>query len=82
MAGRAINVDAINHLPGTFWDLVDRDRSLGPLVLEMKADGEDYLFQQGVNVAITTMTGLSFLSFDPYQVLTVAIGPCFTMSVC
>ncbi|MEE9211833.1 MAG: HD domain-containing phosphohydrolase [Phycisphaeraceae bacterium] len=57
--------------------MIRQDRSLGMLVMNLRAPTEDFLFNHGLNTAILSMTVAARLGYDDQQVLALGAAALF-----
>jgi len=78
MRGEPLNVEAAAEMLGVFQTMIDRDASLGPLLVDLKSDPDDYLYHHGLNVSILSMSIARWLGMDREQTFELGCGALFS----
>ena len=76
--GKPLNVHAADELLRDFQRMIGKDHSLGPLVMDMRSDPDDYLYHHGLNVALLSMSIALPLGFRQEEILDMALGAMFS----
>ena len=76
--GKTLNVQAADELLHAFQTMLQKDRSIGPLVLDLKSDPDDYLYHHGLNVALLSMSIAAPLGLCREEVLNMGVGALFS----
>lgn len=77
LAGRQLDVAAANDLLLQFMENVNKDRSLGPLLVQYQQQQDEYLFNHGLNTAILAMTVAAHMGYGQTHVLHAGQGALF-----
>lgn len=75
--GEGLPVDDTRQMLSTCRQLIDADPSVAPLMLQLQADGDEYLYNHGMNVALLMMSLAARLGYDTQRVLDIGIGSLF-----
>ena len=78
LRGDPLNLKAASEMLGVFQKMIDKDASLGPLLVDLKSDPSDYLYHHGLNVAILSMSIARWLGMGREQTFELGCGALFS----
>lgn len=77
LKGRMLSGDALGDTVAGLINVVGKDASLALMLLELKSQAPDYIWQHGVNVALVAMRVAMHLGYDDDALLQLGIGSVF-----